>query len=97
MHKKRISRVISMLLAAAMLLSFQGLTVSATQNRDSYFSKNYTLTGNIRDDIVAVAAAQNGKTKAQLGFTEAWCANFGTRRGNTFATGCFFRPSAAAE
>ncbi len=76
MHKKRISRVISMLLAAAMLLSFQGLTVSATQNRDSYFSKNYTLTGNIRDDIVAVAAAQNGKTKAQLGFTEAWCANF---------------------
>ncbi len=65
-----------MLLAAIMLFSFQGLTVSATQNRDQYFSKSYTLTGNIRDDIVAVAAAQNGKTKAQLGFTEAWCANF---------------------
>ena len=76
MHKRRISRVVAMLLAAIMLFSFQGLTASATQNRDQYFSKSYTLTGNIRDDIVAVAAAQNGKTKAQLGFTEAWCANF---------------------
>lgn len=76
MRKGRVSRLLSLVLAAVMLFSAQGITVSATQNRDSYFSKNYTLTGNIRDDIVAVAAAQNGKTKADLGFTEAWCANF---------------------
>mgnify|MGYP000934912533 CR=1 FL=1 len=70
MHKRRISRVVAMLLAAIMLFSFQGLTVSATQNRDQYFSKSYTLTGNIRDDIVAVAAAQNALSRSPLGLVK---------------------------
>ena len=52
------------------------LSVGATQDRTSYFNKNYTLTGNPIDDIVAVAQAQANRTKAQMGYTEAWCANF---------------------
>ena len=59
------------------LLSCQTIiTVGATQDRTSYFNKNYTLTGNPVDDIVAVAQAQANRTKAQMGYTEAWCANF---------------------
>ncbi len=52
------------------------INVGATQDRTSHFNKNYTLTGNPIDDIVAVAQAQANRTKAQMGYTEAWCANF---------------------
>lgn len=58
------------------LSCFAIINVSATQDRTSYFNKNYTLTGNPIDDIVAVAQAQANRTKAQMGYTEAWCANF---------------------
>ena len=57
------------------IICFPSLNVSA-QSRSGNFSKNYTLNGNPADDIVAVALAQQGKTKAQLGYTEAWCADF---------------------
>ncbi len=52
------------------------ITANATQSRTSYFSTSYTLTGNGADDIVSVALAQKGKTKSQMGYTEAWCADF---------------------
>ena len=54
------------------------VTVSATQNRSSNFSKAYSLTGNNANDVVSVANAQLGKTGAQLGYTENWCADFVT-------------------
>lgn len=59
-----------------MILSTSSLTVNASQSRGSNFNKNYTLNGSQADNIVAVALAQQGKTKAQLGYTEAWCADF---------------------
>ena len=52
------------------------LAETATQNRTAYYNTNYTLTGNQVEDLIAVAEAQLGKTKANLGYTEAWCANF---------------------
>ncbi|MCI6189283.1 MAG: GBS Bsp-like repeat-containing protein, partial [Clostridium sp.] len=60
------------------ILSMRASTVYATQSKYENFSKNYTLTGNCANDIVAIASAQIGKTKAQLGYTEAWCADFVT-------------------
>ena len=49
---------------------------TSTQSRDYNFSKGYNLTGNGAVDIVAVARAQVGKSKSNLGYTEAWCADF---------------------
>ncbi len=81
-------RLITMLLITLMLIGtvfILPLTASAadtdiaetgTQSRDYNFSKNYNLTGNGAADIVAIARAQIGKTKANLGYTEAWCADF---------------------
>lgn len=55
---------------------FQSAQVFASQSKSQNYSRNYSLTGNGADDIVAVAQAQMGKTKAQLGYSEAWCADF---------------------
>lgn len=55
---------------------FQPAQVFASQSKSQNYSRNYSLTGNGADDIVAVAQAQMGKTKAQLGYSEAWCADF---------------------
>lgn len=76
--KRNVKRIFSFMVTFAILIGTLHATVpiNATQNRDGNFSNNYTLTGNPRDDIVAVANAQYQKTKEQLGFTEAWCANF---------------------
>ena len=72
-------KLISLLLVLTVLftsLVFASVTVTATQSKAYNFNRNYTLTGNPIDDIVAVANAQNGSTKADLGYTEAWCADF---------------------
>ena len=50
--------------------------IQASQSRSSYFNKSYTLSGTQADRLVAVAQAQLGKTKSQLRYTEAWCADF---------------------
>ncbi len=50
----------------------------ATQSKSGNFNKSYTLTGNYANDLVSVALAQKGLTKANLGYTEAWCADFAT-------------------
>ncbi|MBQ9986683.1 MAG: InlB B-repeat-containing protein [Oscillospiraceae bacterium] len=42
----------------------------------SNFNTNYTLTGNMANDIAAVAYAQLGKSTSDLGYTNAWCAYF---------------------
>lgn len=57
-------------------LALYSMPVEATQTKKSNFSQSYTLTGNGAKDIVAVAKAQEGKTQAQLGYTESWCADF---------------------
>ena len=68
----------SISLAVPETASVLSLTVSATQDRSSSFSKNYELTGNNASDLVAVAMAQLGKTGKQLGYSEQWCADFTT-------------------
>lgn len=75
MKKKILSMFIVCIVA---VLPINTIEVTATQNRSYNFSKNYTLTGNYANDIVNVANAQLGKTKTNLGYTEAWCANFAT-------------------
>lgn len=50
--------------------------MSQTQDRTSYYSRDFVLTGNYADDVLAVARAQLGKTTSELNYSEAWCANF---------------------
>ena len=52
------------------------ITAQATQLLNSNFNTNYKLSRNYRLDIAAVAQAQKGKTGAQLGAEEQWCADF---------------------
>ena len=65
-----------MLIMALSFASFNNVNVYATQTKKQNFSTNYTLTGNGPSDMLAIAFAQVGKTGAQLGYSEAWCANF---------------------
>lgn len=72
-HKSNIKWV-CILLAAILFIS--PMQVSATQSRSSNFNYSFSLGGSQADNLIAVARAQLGKTKAQLGYTEAWCADF---------------------
>ncbi len=78
--ERRIVKVISLCMFFCILINcyvfVKPVDVLATQDRTSYFSKNYTLTGNPVEDIIAVAMAQKDRTGGSLGYTEAWCANF---------------------
>lgn len=70
-----LKKALAFVLVLAFVLSAIG-AVEATQSRYENYSKNFTLTGNGATDIVNVAVAQLGKTKANLGYTEPWCADF---------------------
>jgi len=76
MKKRMVSFFTSLLMIFSLAAVMPSMSASATQDRSANFSKSYTLTGNGANDIVAVAMAQKDKTKAQLGYTEAWCADF---------------------
>ena len=67
--------VFSLFLAVIVMLQLPQ-SAFAYQTRSNNFKKTYTLTGKGANDIVAVANEQVGKTKGQLGYTEAWCADF---------------------
>lgn len=64
-------------IVCVILLCFN-CTTYADQDRSYNFSKNYTLSGEKANDLVLVAKAQLGKTQSNLGYSEAWCANFVT-------------------
>lgn len=49
---------------------------SQTQNQSHMFEKDYTLTGNYADDLIAIAKAQLGKTRKDFQYYEEWCADF---------------------
>ena len=70
--KKAIAIVLTVIMVGAIIVP----NAAASQSKSENFSKSFTLTGNQADDIAAVAAAQIGKTKSNLGYTEAWCADF---------------------
>jgi cell wall assembly regulator SMI1 len=71
-----IKRVLSMILIELGLLLLVPVSAMATQNKSSNFSKSYTLGSDTASNWLEVATAQIGKTKANLGYTEAWCADF---------------------
>lgn len=76
MIRKKIYRFI---LAAALIftqLPVSTVTAGATQSAAAKYSRTYLLTGNKAADIVTVALAQKEKAKADLGYGEAWCADF---------------------
>ena len=61
--------IVSMLMVSA-------TNVYATQSHTENFDKTYSLGENQAENLVNVAQKQIGKTKADLGYTEAWCADF---------------------
>lgn len=67
----------ALILALIALLTFaSSISVFAVEKKSKNFSKNYTLTGNQALDVISIARAQKNKTKAQLGYKNAWCAAF---------------------
>ena len=76
---KRIKKIIGIVLCITLfttLVNIPNQYVYATQNKTYNYSKGYSIQGNGADDIVNVAMAQVGKTGAQLGYSEQWCADF---------------------
>ncbi len=74
--KSVLMRFISILIVALLFTISIPFTSYATQSRTANFNRNYSLTGNKAIDIANVAKAQIGRTTAQLGYTEYWCADF---------------------
>lgn len=62
---------LSLCLALCMVLSFIVIPAHA-----SSFNNNYTLSGTSADKMVAIAAAQVGRSKSTMGYSDAWCARF---------------------
>lgn len=73
----RTKRNLALLCILFMVITIlEPMQVLASQSKSQNYSRNYSITGNGADDIVAVAQAQMGKTTSQLGYTQLWCANF---------------------
>ncbi len=72
--KKILKRILSAFMVATIFIVGMVVPVFATQSMAGNYSRNFSLTGNGADDIVAVALAQLGRSN--LGYTEAWCADF---------------------
>ena len=58
------------------LLTFSSINVYATQSHTENFNKTYSLGTDQAQNLLNVAEKQLGKSKANLGYTEAWCADF---------------------
>lgn len=59
------------------ILSTNTFTASAISCRKDGFDKSkYTLTGNMAEDVATIAKSQEGRTRSDFGYTEAWCDEF---------------------
>lgn len=76
MIKKKIYRLILVAVLILAQLPVSAVTANATQSAAAKYSRAYLLTGNKASDIATVALVQKEKKKADLGYTEAWCADF---------------------
>lgn len=74
--KKNFKQILAALLVVIMFVGVAPITASATQSRTDYFNKSYSYSSNPADYIMNIAQAQIGRTKSQMGYTEAWCADF---------------------
>lgn len=69
-EKTFLRRAVTAVLAVIMLLS--GAIPAYAAN----FNTNYTLSGTAADKVVAIASAQAGRSKSDMGYTTYWCASF---------------------
>lgn len=75
-------RLISLILAAVLLLGMApGALAAITPGKPKYgsasgYGTNFTLTGNLANDVIAVAKAQKNKGMKELGYSSAWCDAF---------------------
>ena len=75
MIKKNIRRYLGIIILICGII-FSATCVYATQSRTENFDKTYSLGTNQADNLINVAQKQIGKSKSNLGYTEAWCADF---------------------
>ena len=75
MRKKGRNYCLRLMLLLFMFIISSG-SVYAEQSHTENFNKTYSLGSNQAENLVNVALKQVGKTEANLGYTEAWCADF---------------------
>lgn len=75
MTKKSIRKCIYAVLVLCLVI-IPSVNAYATQSRTENFAKGYSLGSDQAQNLVNVAQQQLGKSKASLGYTEAWCADF---------------------
>ena len=76
MTKRKIYGIVLALVMAVSMLPKTVIEAQATQSMAARYNRTYKLTGNKAADIVTAALAQKEKKKADLGYSEAWCADF---------------------
>lgn len=76
MTKRKIYGIVLALVMAVSMLPQTVIEAQATQSMAARYNRTYKLTGNKAADIVTAALAQKEKKKADLGYSEAWCADF---------------------
>lgn len=76
MTKRKIYGIALALVMAVSMLPQTVIEAQATQSMAAKYNRTYKLTGNKAADIVTAALAQKEKKKADLGYGEAWCADF---------------------
>lgn len=76
MIKRKIYGIVLALVMAVSMLPQTVIEAQATQSMAARYNRTYKLTGSKAADIVTAALAQKEKKKADLGYSEAWCADF---------------------
>lgn len=77
--KKLVAVVVSFIFIGIILakLSLNTFTVFAICcQKDGFDKSKYTLTGNMAEDVAAIAKSQKGRARSDFGYTEAWCDEF---------------------
>ena len=77
--KKLVAVVVSFIFIGIILvkLSLNTFTVFAICcQKDGFGKSKYTLTGNMAEDVAAIAKSQKGRARSDFGYTEAWCDEF---------------------
>lgn len=68
--------MLSVVICVFCILPYNPLDAHAFQQRYYNFSNDYVLTDDAGENMLNIALAQKGKTGGELGYSEAWCADF---------------------
>lgn len=71
---KNVKKITALLLAVLMIAIM--IPVGVVSINAATFNESYTLGSDPIDNLIAVAEAQNTRTKAEMGYTVPWCALF---------------------